>query len=110
MWCCSFTGRKCSTGRIRASAEPNLATGRHHEQAKHAVSARVSAICGTHEFGGDGRGSSTMNRGEGIAAFERHFTPRTLAELWGFSEDTIQRWFEDQPGVLKHGDEGGRGR
>lgn len=22
--------------------------------------------------------------------FERHFSPRTLAEMWGFSEDTSQ--------------------
>lgn len=33
--------------------------------------------------------------------FERHFSPKTLAELWGFSEDTIVRWFADEPGVLK---------
>jgi hypothetical protein len=37
-------------------------------------------------------------------AFERHFSPKALAELWNFSEDTICRWFEDQPGVLKHGE------
>ena len=36
--------------------------------------------------------------------FERHFSPRALAELWNCSEDTIQRWFEDEPGVLKHGE------
>jgi hypothetical protein len=42
--------------------------------------------------------------------FERHFSPRTLAEVWGFSEDTILRWFEDVPGVLKCGAEGGRGK
>ena len=41
--------------------------------------------------------------------FERHFSTRTLAELWGFSEDTIQRWFEDEPGVLKQGSGGERG-
>jgi len=41
---------------------------------------------------------------------ERHFTPRTLAEVWGFSEDTILRWFEDVPGVLKCGAESGRGK
>ena len=41
---------------------------------------------------------------------ERHFSPRTLAELWGFSEDTIIRWFEDEPGVLKCGEAGGGGR
>jgi hypothetical protein len=36
--------------------------------------------------------------------FERHFSPQALAEIWGFSVDTIQRWFEDEPGVLKHGE------
>ena len=41
---------------------------------------------------------------------ERHFSPRTLAELWGFSEDTIIRWFEDEPGVLKCGANGAGGR
>lgn len=45
-----------------------------------------------------------------VTIFERHFSPRTLAELWNFSEDTIQRWFEDEPGVLKHGDRSGRNR
>lgn len=44
------------------------------------------------------------------AAFERHFSPRTLAEMWGFSEDTIIRWFEDEAGVLKCGTEGLRGK
>jgi hypothetical protein len=43
--------------------------------------------------------------------FERHFSPRTLAELWSFSEDTIVRWFEEEAGVLKCGQAGnGRGR
>jgi hypothetical protein len=42
--------------------------------------------------------------------FERHFSPRTLAELWGYSEDTIIRWFEDEPGVLKCGPDGARGK
>jgi hypothetical protein len=41
--------------------------------------------------------------------FERHFSVRTLAEIWGYSEDTITRWFEDLPGVLKHGNAGTRG-
>ncbi len=44
------------------------------------------------------------------AIFDRHFSPRTLAEMWGFSEDTILRWFEDVPGVLKQGSEAGRGK
>ena len=42
--------------------------------------------------------------------FERHFSSSTLAELWSVSPDTIYRWFEDLPGVLKIGDEGGRGK
>ena len=42
--------------------------------------------------------------------FERHFSVRTLAELLSLSEDTIQRWFEDVPGVLKVGADGRRKR
>jgi hypothetical protein len=42
--------------------------------------------------------------------FERHFTVRTLAELWSLSEDTIQRWFEDVQGVMKVGADGRRKR
>ena len=38
-----------------------------------------------------------------------HFTPRFYAELWGISESTVLRWFQDQPGVLKCG-EAKRGR
>jgi hypothetical protein len=38
-----------------------------------------------------------------VLAMERHFTPKQLAELWGFSEDTIRRRFQDVPGVLKVG-------
>ena len=33
-------------------------------------------------------------------AFERHFSPDELAELWGLSADTIRRLFEREPGVL----------
>lgn len=32
---------------------------------------------------------------------QRHYSPRELAEAWGFSEDTILRWFKDEPGVLR---------
>jgi hypothetical protein len=35
--------------------------------------------------------------------FERHFTPKQLAELWGFDPNTIRRMFIDEPGVLKVG-------
>jgi hypothetical protein len=41
---------------------------------------------------------------------EQHFTPRELAQSWGLSDDTIRRWFEDEPGVLKGGVDGRRGR
>lgn len=34
--------------------------------------------------------------------FERHFTPRQLAELWLLHESTIRRIFLDEPGVLKY--------
>ena len=33
--------------------------------------------------------------------FERHFSPKVLSELWGFSTDTIYKWFRDEEGVLK---------
>lgn len=36
-------------------------------------------------------------------AFERHFTPQQLAELWRLDESTIRRIFVDEPGVLKYG-------
>jgi hypothetical protein len=36
-------------------------------------------------------------------AFERHFTPKQLAELWILHESTIRRLFIDEPGVLKYG-------
>jgi hypothetical protein len=35
--------------------------------------------------------------------FERHFTPKQLAELWVLHESTIRRLFLDEPGVLKYG-------
>lgn len=42
--------------------------------------------------------------------FERHFSVQTLAEILSLSPDTITRKFEDVPGVLKIGTEGGRGK
>jgi hypothetical protein len=32
---------------------------------------------------------------------EPHYSPRVLAEIWGVSESTILRWFQDLEGVLK---------
>jgi hypothetical protein len=40
--------------------------------------------------------------------FERHFTPKELAEVWKLDESTVRRMFQDQPGVLKIGSTGRR--
>ena len=41
-----------------------------------------------------------------------HYSAGFYAELWGYSESTVVRWFQDEPGVLKAGGEkrNGRGR
>ncbi len=49
-----------------------------------------------------------MNVQSSTTIFERHFSTKTLAEMWCFSEDTIQRWAEDEEGVLRCGSDGGR--
>ena len=36
-------------------------------------------------------------------AFERHYTPKELGEVWALDERTIRRVFRDQPGVLRLG-------
>ncbi len=36
-------------------------------------------------------------------AFEPHFTPQDLGQLWALDETTIRRIFQDEPGVLKIG-------
>jgi hypothetical protein len=38
-----------------------------------------------------------------VSPFERHFTPRDLAEIWKLDETTIRRIFQDLPGVMKIG-------
>lgn len=43
-------------------------------------------------------------------AFQRHFTPKELAHLWGFDETTIRRLFIDEPGVFKYGSPYRRGK
>ena len=45
-------------------------------------------------------GDGELSRPAGGAAIERHYSPEQLAELWGFSADTIRRLFEREPGVL----------
>jgi len=32
---------------------------------------------------------------------QKHFHVNELAELWGASPNTVRRWFENEPGVLK---------
>jgi hypothetical protein len=36
-----------------------------------------------------------------LSAFRKHFRVKELAELWGFSTDTIIRLFRNEPGVLQ---------
>jgi len=43
-------------------------------------------------------------------AFERHFTPAELAEIWSLDVSTIRRMFIDMPGVLKVGESNPRGK
>lgn len=33
--------------------------------------------------------------------FEQHYSVPFLSKLWGYSEDTVLRWFKDEPGVLR---------
>ena len=37
---------------------------------------------------------------------EPHFSPRTLAEIFGVDESIIRRLFQDEPGVVKIGRSG----
>lgn len=34
------------------------------------------------------------------AAFERHYSPQEIAELWGLSADKVRRIFRNESGVL----------
>jgi hypothetical protein len=52
----------------------------------------------------------TPIRQEQIDPFERHFTPKELAELWRLDESTVRRMFQDEPGVLKIGNTGRRNK
>jgi len=42
--------------------------------------------------------------------FERHFSPKELAAVWLLDESTVRRMFQDEPGVLKLGQTGRRGK
>lgn len=43
-----------------------------------------------------------------MGALEKHYTAQEIADLWGLSQDTIRRIFQDEPGVLKLGEVSGR--
>ena len=45
-----------------------------------------------------------------LVRLDQHYSPQFYAELWGVSRDTIVRWFQDVPGVLKLSEPGKRGR
>jgi hypothetical protein len=49
-------------------------------------------------------------RHQQVDPFERHYTPKELAELWRVDESTIRRLFRDEPGVLRIGEAGRRGK
>jgi hypothetical protein len=36
-----------------------------------------------------------------LVRLDQHYSPQFYAELWAVSRDTIVRWFQDVPGVLK---------
>ena len=40
---------------------------------------------------------------ENLYVFERHYTPKELAQVWHLDESTVRRMFQDEPGVLKIG-------
>lgn len=43
-----------------------------------------------------------------IDPFERRFSVRTVAELWGLSDQTIINMFRDEPGIFIVSQEAGR--
>ncbi len=51
----------------------------------------------------DGARGVPLHSSRESSPFERHFTPRDLAEIWKLDETTIRRIFQDQPGVMKVG-------
>jgi hypothetical protein len=38
-----------------------------------------------------------------VSAFEKHYSVQDICELWGWSENTIRRIFQNEPGVIKIG-------
>jgi hypothetical protein len=54
--------------------------------------------------------SSAPNDGSQSRLLERHFSVRTLAEIWGLSPDFVQKLFEHEPGVLVIGEDSPTGK
>jgi len=48
--------------------------------------------------------------GGGVSGLERLLTPAEIAAAWGLDVSTIRRLFIDQPGVMKIGGAGRRGK
>ncbi len=38
-----------------------------------------------------------------MSAFGKHYSVQEISELWGWSENTIRRLFQNEPGVIKKG-------
>jgi hypothetical protein len=38
-----------------------------------------------------------------MSAFEKHYTPAELGQLWGYSDTKIRRMFKDELGVVLDG-------
>ena len=38
-----------------------------------------------------------------VAVMEKHYTAKEVADLWGFSENTVRKIFQEREGVLKLG-------
>jgi hypothetical protein len=36
--------------------------------------------------------------------WEKHYRISELVERWGYKRTTLQNWFRDEPGVLRHGE------
>jgi hypothetical protein len=53
------------------------------------------------------RGSNNASDDMGPAgiAFEKHYKPQEVAELWGISASTVRRLFRGVPGVLEWGND-----
>ena len=54
----------------------------------------------TRRIGGYSNPLKLKVRNRTLSTFERHFSVTEIAELWGWSDDTVCRRFRHEPGVL----------